>query len=80
MDLRTGPEPPSAKPTARIIVVKGPNGYTGYVVRHVLLLIPPHTGWLYRMALAGAGPVEFITTGEGSDRVSYRTVDLANQK
>lgn len=80
VDLRTGPEPPSAKPTARIIVVKGPNGYTGYVVRHVLLLIPPHTGWLYRMALAGAGPVEFITTGEGSDQVSYRTVDLANRK
>ncbi|USX16599.1 chemotaxis protein CheW [Oxalobacteraceae bacterium OTU3CAMAD1] len=80
MDLRTGPEPSSAKPSARIIVVKGPSGYAGYVVRHVLLLIPPHTGWLYRMSLAGAGPVEFITTGEGTERVSYRTVDLANQK
>jgi len=82
VDLRTlpAPEPSSAKPTARIIVVKGPNGYAGYVVRHVLLLIPPHTGWLYRMALAGAGQVEFITTGEGSDRVSYRTVDLANMR
>ena len=80
VDLRTGPEPSPARPSARIIVVKGTNGYAGYVVRHVLLLIPPHTGWLYRMALAGAGPVEFITTGEGSDRVSYRTVDLANMK
>jgi len=80
VDLRTAPEPPSARPTARIIVVKGPSGYAGYVVRHVLLLIPPHTGWLYRMALAGAGQVEFITTGEGSDRVSYRTVDLANMQ
>jgi len=77
VDLRKGPEPSTAKPSARIIVVKGPGGYAGYVVRHVLLLIPPHTGWLYRMALAGAGPVEFITTGEGSERVSYRTVDLA---
>ena len=80
VDLRTGPEPSPARPSARIIVVKGTNGYAGYVVRHVLLLIPPHTGWLYRMALAGAGPVEFITTGEGSDQVSYRTVDLANMK
>nr|WP_315219749.1 chemotaxis protein CheW [uncultured Duganella sp.] len=80
VDLRTGPEPSTAKPSARIIVVKGAGGYAGYVVRHVLLLIPPHTGWLYRMALAGAGPVEFITTGEGSERVSYRTVDLANTK
>jgi chemotaxis signal transduction protein len=80
MDLRTGPESSTAKPSARIIVVKGSGGYAGYVVRHVLLLIPPHTGWLYRMALAGAGPVEFITTGEGSERVSYRTVDLANMK
>ncbi|USX28970.1 chemotaxis protein CheW [Oxalobacteraceae bacterium OTU3CINTB1] len=79
VDLRSGPEPSSARPTARIIVVKGPEGYAGYVVRHVLLLIPPHTGWLYRMALAGAGPVEFITTGEGSDQVSYRTIDLANR-
>ncbi|SEN19904.1 Chemotaxis signal transduction protein [Duganella sp. CF517] len=79
VDLRTGPEPSSAKPSARIIVVKGANGYAGCVVRHVLLLIPPHTGWLYRMALAGAGPVEFITTGEGSEQVSYRTVDLANR-
>ena len=78
VDLRTGPEPASAKPSARVIVVKGRDGYAGYVVRHVLLLIPPHTGWLYRMALAGAGPVEFITTGEGAEQVSYRTVDLAN--
>jgi chemotaxis signal transduction protein len=70
---------PAAKPTARIIVMRGADGYAGYVVRHVLLLIPPHTGWLYRMALAGAGPVEFITTGQGSERVSYRTVDLANR-
>lgn len=78
VDLRKGAEPPSARPSARIIVVKGADGYAGYVVRHVLLLIPPHTGWLYRMALAGAGPVEFITTGEGAERVSYRTIDLAN--
>jgi chemotaxis signal transduction protein len=78
-DLRKAPDTPSAKPTARIIVMRGPDGYAGYVVRHVLLLIPPHTGWLYRMALAGAGPVEFITTGEGSERVSYRTMDLANR-
>lgn len=81
-DLRKttqAPDAPSAKPTARIIVMRGADGYAGYVVRHVLLLIPPHTGWLYRMALAGAGPVEFITTGEGSERVSYRTMDLANR-
>lgn len=81
-DLRKAaatPDAPSAKPSARIIVMRGANGYAGYVVRHVVLLIPPHTGWLYQMALAGAGPMEFITTGEGSERVSYRTMDLANR-
>ena len=54
-------------------------GCTGYVVKHVALLIPPNTGKLYRMALAGTGLVEFITTGTAHEQASYRTMDLARR-
>ncbi|MET0323386.1 MAG: chemotaxis protein CheW [Duganella sp.] len=79
IDLRAAgtPTPPGAG--ARIIVVQGEEGCTGYVVKQVVLLIPPNTGKLYRMALAGAGLVEFITTGEAAEQVSYRTMDLAGR-
>lgn len=77
IDLRPAGTPTPAKSGARIIVVRGADGCTGYVVRHVVLLIPPNTGKLYRMALAGTGLVEFITTGERGDQVSYRTMDLS---
>jgi chemotaxis signal transduction protein len=79
VDLRPPgtPTPPSCG--ARLIVVRDAGACTGYVVKHVVLLIPPNTGKLYRMALAGAGLVEFITTGTGSEQVSYRTMDLAGR-
>ena len=73
----------------RVIVVRQPadanaNGnastsasaFMGFVVKQVVLLIPPNTGKLYRMGLGGSGGMELITTGEGADQVSYRTIDL----
>jgi chemotaxis signal transduction protein len=78
-DLRAPGTPTPPHCGARIIVVRGPAGCTGYVVKQVVLLIPPNTGKLYRMALAGAGLVEFITTGEAAEQVSYRTMDLAHR-
>lgn len=77
VDLRAPGTPTPATCGARILVVRDAGGCTGYVVKHVVLLIPPNTGKLYRMALAGAGLVEFITTGVASEQVSYRTIDLA---
>ena len=79
VDLRPPGTPTAAGCGARILVVRHADGCTGYVVKHVVLLIPPHTGKLYRMALAGAGLVEFITTGAASEQVSYRTIDLAGR-
>lgn len=77
VDLRPPGTPTPPDCGARIIVARDQQGCTGYVVRQVLLLIPPNTGKLYRMALAGAGLVEFITTGAGHEQASYRTMDLA---
>lgn len=79
VDLRPPGTPTPPNCGARIIVVRDGDTCTGYVVKHVVLLIPPNTGKLYRMALAGAGLVEFITTGTGSEQVSYRTMDLAGK-
>lgn len=81
VDLRPPGTPTPPGCGARIIVVRSTtgDGCTGYVVRHVVLLIPPNTGKLYRMALAGAGLVEFITTGTASEQASYRTIDLATR-
>lgn len=79
VDLRPPGTPTPPNCGARIIVAREGGACTGYVVKHVVLLIPPNTGKLYRMALAGAGLVEFITTGTGSDQVSYRTMDLAGR-
>ncbi|KQQ40119.1 hypothetical protein ASF61_04825 [Duganella sp. Leaf126] len=77
VDLRPAGTPTPAGCDARIIVARSSERCTGYVVKHVLLLIPPNTGKLYRMALAGAGLVEFITTGAVNEQASYRTIDLA---
>lgn len=79
VDLRPPGTPTPPGCGARIIVVRDGGGCTGYVVKHVVLLIPPNTGKLYRMALAGTGLVEFITTGAASEQVSYRTIDLAGR-
>jgi chemotaxis signal transduction protein len=79
VDLRAPGTPTPATCGARILVVRNTGGCTGYVVKHVVLLIPPNTGKLYRMALAGAGLVEFITTGVASEQVSYRTMDLTDR-
>ena len=79
VDLRPPGTPTPASCGARIIVVRDGSGCTGYVVKHVVLLIPPNTGKLYQMALAGAGLVEFITTGAASEQVSYRTMNLAGR-
>jgi len=83
VDLRAPGTPTPVTCGARILVVRdGASDYggcTGYVVKHVVLLIPPNTGKLYRMALAGAGLVEFITTGVASEQVSYRTMDLTGR-
>jgi chemotaxis signal transduction protein len=84
VDLRPPGTPTPPGCGARIIVVRDGNGdgggCTGYVVKHVVLLIPPNTGKLYRMALAGTGLVEFITTGAASEQVSYRTIDLTGRR
>lgn len=79
VDLRPPGTPTPPGCGARIIVVRDAQGCTGYVVKQVVLLIPPNTGKLYRMALAGTGLVEFITTGAASEQVSYRTMDLAGR-
>lgn len=79
VDLRPPGTPTPPGCGARIIVVRDGGGCTGYVVKHVVLLIPPNTGKLYQMALAGTGLVEFITTGAASEQVSYRTIDLAGR-
>ena len=79
VDLRPRGTPTPPGSGARIIVVRGMDGCTGYVVKHVALLIPPNTGKLYRMALAGTGLVEFITTGVAHEQASYRTMDLARR-
>lgn len=79
VDLRPPGTPTPPGCGARILVVRDGSGCTGYVVKHVVLLIPPNTGKLYRMALAGVGLVEFITTGAASEQVSYRTMDLAGK-
>ena len=79
VDLRPPATPTPPGSGARIIVVRDTDGCTGYVVKHVALLIPPNTGKLYRMALAGTGLVEFITTGTAHEQASYRTMDLARR-
>jgi len=79
VDLRPPGTPTPPGSGARIIVVRGMDGCTGYVVKHVALLIPPNTGKLYRMALAGTGLVEFITTGAAHEQASYRTMDLVRR-
>jgi chemotaxis signal transduction protein len=83
VDLRAPGTPTPVTCGARILVVRDGasdnGGCTGYVVKHVVLLIPPNTGKLYQMALAGAGLVEFITTGVASEQVSYRTMDLTGR-
>jgi len=79
VDLRPPGTPTPPGCGARIIVVQDSDGCTGYVVKQVVLLIPPNTGKLYRMALAGAGLVEFITTGTAHEQASYRTMDLARR-
>lgn len=82
-DLRPPGTPTPPGCGARIIVARSPDGAdagcTGYVVKQVVLLIPPNTGKLYRMALAGVGLVEFITTGVATEQASYRTLDLARR-
>ncbi|OFA03945.1 chemotaxis protein CheW [Duganella phyllosphaerae] len=82
-DLRPPGTPTPPGCGARIIVARSPDGAdagcTGYVVKQVVLLIPPNTGKLYRMALAGVGLVEFITTGAATEQASYRTMDLARR-
>jgi hypothetical protein len=60
-----------------VLVVRGAAGRIACVVTRVHVLIPAGTGRLYRMGVAGGRPVEFITTGEGAERASYRMVDLA---
>ena len=79
VDLRPPGTPTPPGCGARIIVVQDSDGCTGYVVKQVVLLIPPNTGKLYRMALAGAGLVEFITTGAANEQASYRTMNLARR-
>ena len=71
VDLR-GAAPGTA---ANVLVVKAPAGHVGYVVGRVQSMITPGSGTLYRMGVGGSG-LEFITTGEGAEQASYRTVDL----
>ena len=61
--------------SANVLVVKAAAGHVGYVVGRVHSMIPPGSGTLYRMGVGGSG-LEFITTGEGDEQASYRTVDL----
>jgi len=75
VDLR----PSSAAGTAgHVLVVRGAGRPAGYVVASVHTLVPPGAGTLYRMGAATGQPLEFITTGEGSEQASYRIVDLTS--
>jgi chemotaxis signal transduction protein len=60
-----------------VLVVRGARGRIACIVTRVHVLIPAGTGRLYRMGMAGGHVVEFITTGDGAERASYRMMDLA---
>jgi len=66
----------AAGAAGHVLVVRGAERPVGYVVARVHTLVPPGAGTLYRMG-AGQG-LEFITTGEGGEQASYRTVDLTS--
>jgi len=72
IDLRGSP----AGAPANVLVVKTADGHVGFVVARVHSMIPPGAGTLYRMGGVGGTGLEFITTGEGAEQASYRTVDL----
>lgn len=78
VDLRPPGTPTPLGCGARIIVARSGSSCTGFVVEKVELLIPPNTGKLFRMALAGMGLVEFITTGAVHEQVTYRTMELVH--
>lgn len=64
--------------SGHVLIVRGADlGHVACVVTRVHLMIPAGTGRLYRMGAGGANPVQFITTGDGAERASYRMIDLA---
>jgi chemotaxis signal transduction protein len=73
VDLRA----PAAGASANVLVVHAAGGHVAYVVARVHSMITPGSGTLYRMGGAGGTGMEFITTGEGAEQISYRTCDLA---
>jgi len=78
-DLRGPASAAQAGATGNVLVMRGAARHAGFVVARVLSMIPPGTGTLYRMGGPGGQGMEFITTGEGSEQASYRTVDLAER-
>lgn len=61
---------------AAVIVVRGAQGLLGVVVSAVRSMVQAGAGSISRLAVAGRGEVELLTTGSGAAQVSYQRLDL----
>ncbi len=60
-----------------VIVVKGEQAPLGLIVDAVQALVQARAGRVSRLAMAGRGVVDLLTTGAGSGQATYSTRDLA---
>jgi hypothetical protein len=74
-DLRPLANPVHPGSPGLVVVMLRDGRHCARIITHVHLIIPPHTGRLFRMSL-GDNELEFIHIGEGADQASYRTVRL----
>lgn len=58
-----------------IIVLRKSNDFAALLVHRVCTLIPPGTGEIFKMRLAGINSRSFLTTGQNADKVSYVVMD-----